>query len=71
MTLVVVAFLHGRTEKEWMEWIKTRVNSETGRATPSSISQIYGEDKPLAHPANVVTDFNFALLPIVEPLWDS
>ena len=66
---MVVAFLHGRTEQEWMNWIKTRVNSQTGRATPSSITQIYGDDKPLAHPASVITDFNLTLLPVVEPPW--
>jgi len=67
---MVVAFLHGQTEEEWMDWIQTRVDPKTGRATPSTISQIYGTHKPLEHPANITTDFNFTLLPIVAAPWD-
>ena len=60
ITIVVVAFLQGRTRTEWMEWITERVRTNVGR-TPSIIPQIFGTYKPLEHPAELETDFNITI----------
>jgi len=63
-TIIIVVFLHGQTEAEWMDWIAARVQAQVGRATPSTIPQLY-MDKQLQHPAHIFPDFDSAL-PIPE-----
>ncbi|KAJ3763680.1 PP2C-domain-containing protein [Lentinula raphanica] len=51
MTILIVALLHGRTTKEWYEWIKQRVESQYGYATPSYLPQIYAQTRLAAYKA--------------------
>ena len=60
ITIIVVAFLQGRTRMEWMEWITERVRTNVG-CTPPIIPQIFGTYKPLEHPAELKTDFNITI----------
>ena len=46
MTIIIVAFLHVQTEAEWMDWIAARVQAQVGRATPSTIPQLYMDKQP-------------------------
>ena len=66
MTIIVIAFLQGRTVTEWMGWVAERVQTKKGHATPSSIRQIHGAIKPIVHPARITTDFDFTLPPPSE-----
>ena len=67
-TIIIIAFLHGKTRTGWMKWITERVERNADWSTLSSIPQIYGLYKPLMHPAHIATDFDFALPPPAEPI---
>jgi len=41
MTILIVALLHGRTEEEWYQWIKSRVEQNVGYSTPATLPSIY------------------------------
>ena len=68
MTIIVVAFLRGRKETEWMEWITERAETKVGRATLSTIPQIHGDYLQLQHPAQITTDFGLTLRTPDKPL---
>ena len=59
MTIIIVAFLHGQTKAQWMEWISGRVRMQTGYPTPSTIVQLY-PGHPTLHPP-VKTDYDFTV----------
>ncbi|THH27991.1 hypothetical protein EUX98_g6194 [Antrodiella citrinella] len=41
MTILIVALLHGRTEAEWYQWVKSRVEQNIGYTTPATLPNIY------------------------------
>lgn len=41
MTILIVAFLHGKSEEEWYQWITDRTNKGYGYATPKELPQLY------------------------------
>ncbi|KDR84393.1 hypothetical protein GALMADRAFT_237240 [Galerina marginata CBS 339.88] len=45
MTLIIVAITHGRTEKEWYEWVTERVKAGCGYKTPSTSPSLYPDSK--------------------------
>ncbi|TCD66613.1 Protein phosphatase 2C 2 [Steccherinum ochraceum] len=45
MTILIVALLHGKTEDEWHQWIKTRVEEKVGFATPAELPEIYSSTR--------------------------
>ena len=45
MTILVVAILHGKTEEEWYQWIKSRVEQNIGYTTPLALPTIYSETR--------------------------
>ena len=49
MTLIIVAITHGRTQKKWYKWIKERVQSRVGHATPSTPPQLYSQSRLSAY----------------------
>ncbi|KAJ4482158.1 PP2C-domain-containing protein [Lentinula aciculospora] len=51
MTVLIVALLHGRTKEEWYTWIKHRVDTEYGFATPSVLPQLYAQSRLVAFQA--------------------
>ncbi|KXN88252.1 hypothetical protein AN958_07711 [Leucoagaricus sp. SymC.cos] len=53
MTVLIVALLQGRTKKEWYDWIKDRVEKQVGRATPSSLPQLYSQSRILSFKARM------------------
>jgi serine/threonine protein phosphatase PrpC len=63
MTIIIAAFLHGKTRAEWMESIAERVKTKSGRATPSTIRQLYSGLQLTEHPAHIKTDFSFTYPP--------
>lgn len=48
MTILIVAILNGRTKEEWYSWIKERVNSSYGYATPDSLPTLYSASRLLS-----------------------
>ena len=66
MTIIVLAFLHGRTEEEWMAWIKKKIELGNGYPTSPTFPACFGP-QTLRHPEQVKTDFSFALSPVSEP----
>ncbi|KAF9221630.1 PP2C-domain-containing protein [Gyrodon lividus] len=51
MTVLIVAILNGRTKQEWYDWITDRVKNGYGFATPSTIPQIYSQNRLMAYEA--------------------
>ena len=45
MTILVVAFLHGRTKEEWYSWISDRVKNSIGYETPNCPPQLYSPSR--------------------------
>lgn len=45
MTVLIVAFTHGRTKEEWYTWVKERVQSKYGYDTPSQPPQLYAQSR--------------------------
>jgi len=45
MTVVIVAILGGRTKEEWYSWIAGRVKQNYGYHTPTTIPQIYSQNR--------------------------
>lgn len=45
MTILIVALLHGKTEAEWTQWIKSRVENKIGYPTPASLPAIYSDTR--------------------------
>ncbi|CAG8451464.1 6714_t:CDS:2 [Ambispora leptoticha] len=50
MTVVIVAFLHGRTPKEWHDWIKQRVEQKIGPA--------FEKEKVVIQPPNNASEYS-------------
>jgi protein phosphatase PTC2/3 len=48
MTILIVAFLHGKTKEEWYAWIKDRVERKYGYDTPEEIPQLFAQSRLLA-----------------------
>lgn len=48
MTVLIVAILGGRTKKEWYSWITDRVKQKYGYDTPTTIPQIYAQNRLMA-----------------------
>jgi hypothetical protein len=67
MTILIAAFLHGKTRAEWMEWISERVKVNAGYETPSIIPPLYSV--PTEHPTQTTTDFDLALFPPTDPVF--
>lgn len=53
MTVLIVALLQGRTKEEWYAWIKDRVEKQYGRATPSSLPQLYSQSRMMSFKARM------------------
>ena len=49
MTLLIVAITHGRTKKEWYQWVKKRVKMNYGYQTPTVIPEIYSQSRLLSY----------------------
>ena len=45
MTIVIVAITHGRSKKEWYEWIANRVKENYGYKTPSAPPELYPQSR--------------------------
>lgn len=45
MTVLIVAILNGRTKEEWYAWITDRVKNNVGRKTPSTLPQLYAQNR--------------------------
>ena len=45
MTVVIVAITHGRSKKEWYEWIANRVKENYGYKTPSAPPELYPQSR--------------------------
>ncbi|KAI0086500.1 PP2C-domain-containing protein [Irpex rosettiformis] len=45
MTVLIVALLHGRSPKDWVAWVKDRVESGYGYKTPSEPARIWPESQ--------------------------
>jgi hypothetical protein len=48
MTMIVVAFLNGRTLDQWYDWVTDRVEQKTGYDTPEELPQVFSESRILA-----------------------
>lgn len=48
MTMIVVAFLNGKTLDQWYDWMADRVEQKLGYATPNEYPQIFSESRILA-----------------------
>lgn len=53
MTVLIVALLQGRTKEEWYAWIKDRVEKQYGRATPTSLPQLYSQSRMMSFKARM------------------
>lgn len=53
MTVLIVALLQGRTQEEWYAWVKDRVEKQYGRATPSSLPQLYSQSRMMSFKARM------------------
>lgn len=51
MTILIVAVLNGRTQREWYDWIADRVRNQYGYPTPSTVPQIYAASRLVAFKA--------------------
>jgi protein phosphatase 2C family protein 2/3 len=58
MTVLIVALLQGRTKEEWYTWVKDRVEKQYGRATPSSLPQLYSQSRMMSFKARMETMAN-------------
>jgi protein phosphatase PTC2/3 len=45
MTILIVAILQGRTKEEWYAWVTERVKNGYGYKTPTTLPQIYPDDR--------------------------
>ncbi|KAH8104545.1 phosphatase 2C-like domain-containing protein [Cristinia sonorae] len=45
MTILIVALLHGKTEEQWYEWVKSRTEGKVGYDTPDALPTIYSETR--------------------------
>jgi len=48
MTMIVLAFLNGKTLDQWYDWMAERVELKVGYATPKEYPQIFAESRILA-----------------------
>jgi len=51
MTVLIVAILGGRTKEEWYSWITDRIKQNYGRSTPTTVPQIYAQNRLMAFKA--------------------
>jgi protein phosphatase PTC2/3 len=51
MTILIVAFLHGRTKDQWRTWVTDRVKNHIGHATPEVLPQLYSQSRLMAFKA--------------------
>ena len=52
MTILIIAITHGRSKKEWYDWIADRVRNNYGYHTPSTLPQLYAQSRLMAFRAN-------------------
>lgn len=48
MTMIIVAFLNGRTLDQWYDWVTDRVEQKVGYETPEELPQVFSESRILA-----------------------